>query len=75
MRGGATKYIVAFSPKPPVPSVADMLKGKYTLLPLWNVDFRTLDPKDPRAPLAGYVKIDEDVIKALERFIWKPGSR
>jgi DNA invertase Pin-like site-specific DNA recombinase len=74
-RGGATKYTVAFSPKPPVPSVADALSGKYTLLPLWNVDFRTLDPNSPRGPLAGYVKIDDDVIKALERLTWKPGSR
>jgi DNA invertase Pin-like site-specific DNA recombinase len=74
-RGGATKYILTFSPKPPVPSVADALSGKYTLLPLWNVDFCTLDPNSPRGPLAGYVKIDDDVIKALERLTWKPGSR
>ncbi len=75
MRGGATKYILAFSPKQPTPTAYERAMNKFALLPLWNVDFRTLDPNDKHGPLEGYVKFDADVLKALERFIWKPGSR
>jgi DNA invertase Pin-like site-specific DNA recombinase len=68
-RGGKTKYVLTFSPARPANGVLP------PLLPLWNVDFRTLDPTDPYGPLAGFVKVDEDVLKALERFVYSPGSK